>query len=59
MKKIGNLLVALGVLLLVLAIGGKFVGKPGVVIGFKVMNIIMLANTALLFAVLVKVSGKK
>jgi hypothetical protein len=59
MKKIGLILVSAGVLLLILAIGGKFVGKPGIVLGFKVMNIILLANTVLLLALVAKTFEKK
>lgn len=59
MKKIANILVIIGIALLVLAIGGKFIGKPGIVMGYKVMNIIVLANSALLLALIAKISEKK
>jgi len=59
MKKLVNLLVVIGILLLVLAMGGKFIGKPGIVMGFKVMNIIVLANSALLLALIAKTAEKK
>lgn len=59
MKVIGNILVIVGILALIGAVGGHFIGRPQIVMGFKVMNIILIANSVLLIAILLKLSEKK
>lgn len=58
MKILFNILVAGGLLLLVGGVVGKFVGRPQILVGLKVMNFVLLANTAILLAILVKLFEK-
>ena len=58
-KVIGNLLAVVGLALLAGAVAGQYVNDPGRAFGFKSINVIILANTALLLAVLAKLSDKK
>lgn len=59
MKVVSIILVIVGVLILVGAAIGRFTGDQGLIVGFKVMNVVIVANTVLLSAVLVKLFEKK
>lgn len=59
MKNVLYVLLGLGILLLLVAVVGRFVGNPGLVKGFKVVNVILVANTMFLLAILAKLFEKK
>ena len=59
MRILFNVLVVAGGLLLLGAVAGRFMGHPNVVVGLKVMNVVLLANTVLLLAIIIKLSEKK
>jgi hypothetical protein len=59
MKNLANVFTIVGLILLVGAGVGRLVGKPHVFMGVQIISVILLANTALLFAVLAKLSEKK
>jgi hypothetical protein len=52
-------LIVVGLLLLFVALVGRFSGNPGLVKGLRIMNVIICANTMLLLAILVKLLEKK
>jgi len=59
MKILFRVLVIVGLFLLASAAFGRFMGNRGVVVGLKLINAILLANTALLLAIIVKTFEKK
>jgi len=59
MKQLPNVLLAIGVILLLLAAVGRFVGNPYRVLDLKVVTMILLGNTAVLLAVAAKLFEKK
>ena len=59
MNKLVNILIVIGLLLLVAAGVGRIIGRPQTFIGVKVISLIVLANSALLLAILAKLSIKK
>jgi len=59
MKALSAILSIVGILILLVAVFGRFKGDPGMVVGVQVMNMILVANTVLLLAVLVKLFEKK
>ena len=59
MKALSVILGIVGILMLLVAVLGRFKGDPGIVVGVQVTNIILVANTMLLLAVLVKLFEKK
>lgn len=59
MKAVANILMVAGLLLLLFALVGRFLGHPGFILGIKVISVIIVANTLLMLAVLAKVSEKK
>jgi hypothetical protein len=59
MKIITNILIILGVLLLIIAGLGKFLGRPHLAQGVRLISLIILANTAFLIAILIKLTEKK
>ena len=54
MKGLSNTLLVIGVLICALAAIGRFYGNPGLVMGFRTMNLLLLANTLFLLAIIVK-----
>jgi|GEM_PF-6414716 len=54
MKGLANILVLVGVLLLIAAVVGRVVGNPRLLIGLKVMNVVLVANTCLVLALVLK-----
>ena len=59
MRILFNVLVVVGLFLLVSAALGRFVGNRGVVVGLRVINVVLIANTTILLAILVKLSERK
>lgn len=59
MKMLCRILLAVGLFLLVSAACGRFIGNRGVVVGLRLINAVLLANTALLLAVIIKLFEKK
>jgi len=59
MKILFNILVVVGLFLLISAVLGRFMGNRGVVVGLRLINIVLLANTTLLLAIVVKLFEKK
>ncbi len=59
MKAAANILMVLGLLLLLFAAVGRFMGQPGFVLGIKVISVITVANTLFMLAILSKLSEKK
>ena len=58
MKILFNILVVLSLFLLLGAALGRFVGRPQIMIGLRVANLILVANTTLLLAIIVKLFEK-
>lgn len=59
MKNLEKIFLAIGVILIIYAIFSRFYGEPSIAAKqFKSINILVLANTALLLAVLSKGAGK-
>ena len=54
MKGLFYALIVIGVLICGFAVIGRFSGNPGSVIGIKTMNLLLLANTLFLFAIILK-----
>ncbi len=59
MKALGNILVIGGLLLLLGAVLGRFIGDPRKFLGIYVASLMLLSNTAFLLAILVKLPEKK
>ncbi|MCX5700569.1 MAG: hypothetical protein NTZ63_03420 [Candidatus Omnitrophica bacterium] len=59
MKKLPMVLLGAGVILLVGAVVGRFVGNPRTFMGVKILTTITLANTVLLLAIAAKLFEKK
>lgn len=55
MKAVANIFVAIGLVLTVIAIAGRLSGQPGVIKGYRVMSILLVANTCYLIALVAKV----
>jgi len=58
-KIAANVLMVVGLLLIVASGVGRFVGKPELFMGVRVLTLMSLANTALLLAILAKLHEKK
>ena len=61
MKGIANTLAVIGILLLIYSIVGKFIGGPGIGLGIVATHAsagIAMANSIMLIAILLKLSGK-
>lgn len=59
MKKVANLLVFSGVILLVIAAISRFIiGQPFSLLGVRALSLIAIANTAFLLALVLKSNGK-
>jgi hypothetical protein len=58
-KILTNTLAVLGLIVLLVAIGGRLIGNPSLVYGLRVINVIIVANTLLLLAVLNKLILEK
>ncbi|MFH1478726.1 MAG: hypothetical protein ABIG92_02995 [Candidatus Omnitrophota bacterium] len=59
MKKLPNILLAIGIILFALAIVGKFTGNPVRVLHYKIVSMIAVSNTILLLAIAAKLFEKK
>lgn len=59
MKMLSNILVVIGLVLLVIAVVGKFIGDPHMVIHMRLVTVIVVANTALLLAIITRCTEKK
>ncbi|MBN1913437.1 MAG: hypothetical protein JW788_03460 [Candidatus Omnitrophica bacterium] len=59
MKKIPELLATLGIILLLLALVGRFLGNPARVAYIRITTVVLFANTAFLLAILSKLLEKK
>ncbi|MDD5432595.1 MAG: hypothetical protein PHO70_06400 [Candidatus Omnitrophica bacterium] len=55
MKALANIFVAIGLVLTIIAIAGRISGQPGIIKGYKVMSILLVANTCFLIALVSKV----
>lgn len=59
MKNLEKVLLVIGVILIAYAIFSRFYGQPSIAAKqFKSINILVLANTALILAILSKGAGK-
>lgn len=59
MKSLTYVLIAVGFLLLVIAVVGRFVGQPHIVMGVAPKTVIEVANSAFAIAILSKLFEKK
>lgn len=59
MKAAAKILTILGLLTIVLAVLGRFLGQPGFVLGIRIISVITIANTLFILAILTKLSEKK
>ncbi|MDD2689916.1 MAG: hypothetical protein PHT41_07195 [Candidatus Omnitrophica bacterium] len=59
MKVVAKILTILGLLTLVFALLGRFLGQPGFVLGIRIISVITIANTLFMMAILIKLSEKK
>ena len=61
MKKLSDLLGLIGILIIIYSFVGRFVGGPAIGLGLVSLNAttgLLIANSFILAAILIKVSGK-